>query len=321
MSVDGTLSERRLITSVARRFYLDDVSKVQIAQEFGLSRFKVARLLEQARASGIVTITLDDGGLPDDALSTRLCEHLRLTECLVVGTHGSDVDARRQVGGAAAALLTDTLGAGDVLGLAWGRTITAMTAELRSLPPVSIVQLTGVVGSDLAESPVEVVRRASRRAGGQAHAIFAPLLLNDAATAAGLRRQPDVAQVLALFSRITVAFVAVGSWDPPISQLRELMSPQERAELERQGVRAEVAGVLIDQEGNLVGEEMAARCLSITATQLAAVPRVVAVAAGAAKASAVMAVTRSGLISTLVSDRALAEALLAMPSRAPVGSA
>ncbi|GAA2008115.1 transcriptional regulator [Nakamurella flavida] len=316
MSGDGALAERRLITSVARRFYLDDISKVQIGQEFGLSRFKVARLLEQARSTGIVTITLDDGGLPDDPLSARLREHLQLAECLVVGTHGGDVEARRQVGGAAAALLTDTLGDGDVLGLAWGRTITAMTTELRSLPPVSIVQLTGVVGADLTESPVEVVRRASRRAGGQAHAIFAPLLLHDAATAAGLRRQPDVAQALALFSRITVAFVAVGSWDPPISQLREVMTPEDRAELERQGVQAEVAGVLIDADGTLVGREMAERCLSITAAQLAAVPRVVAVAAGAAKAAAVMAVTRSGLISALVVDRALAEALLAMPFRA-----
>ncbi len=43
-----------LTASVARRYYLDGRSKIEIAEEFALSRFKVARLLETARASGLV---------------------------------------------------------------------------------------------------------------------------------------------------------------------------------------------------------------------------------------------------------------------------
>jgi DNA-binding transcriptional regulator LsrR (DeoR family) len=39
-----------LIASVARRYYLEGRSKVEIAEELGLSRFKVARLLDTARA-------------------------------------------------------------------------------------------------------------------------------------------------------------------------------------------------------------------------------------------------------------------------------
>jgi DNA-binding transcriptional regulator LsrR (DeoR family) len=39
-----------LIASVARRYYLEGRSKVEIAEELVLSRFKVARLLDTARA-------------------------------------------------------------------------------------------------------------------------------------------------------------------------------------------------------------------------------------------------------------------------------
>ena len=39
-----------LSASVARRYYLDGRSKIEIAEEFGLSRFKVARLIDLARA-------------------------------------------------------------------------------------------------------------------------------------------------------------------------------------------------------------------------------------------------------------------------------
>ncbi len=45
---------------VARRYYLDHRSKVQIAAELGITRFKVARLLELAHTSGTVRITIVD---------------------------------------------------------------------------------------------------------------------------------------------------------------------------------------------------------------------------------------------------------------------
>ncbi len=306
-------TERSRLVTLARRYYLDDVSKTDLAREVGLSRFKVARLLERARELGIVTVTIDDEGVLDEQLSARLADHLGLDEVLVVGSGGDEPQVRRAVGAAAADLLSDTLHAGDVLGLAWGRTLTAMTESLTSLPPVIVVQLTGAVGSDLAESPVEVVRRASQRAGGSARAIFAPLLVENADTAAALRRQPDVAQSLQLLDEVTVAVVAVGSWDPPISQLREVMRPDDRARLAERGVQAEVAGILLDGEGRLVGQDFAERSLSISADQLRRVPRVIAAAGGSAKAAAVRAVTRSGLITSLVTDHSLAEALLAGP--------
>ena len=47
-----------LATRVARRCYVDEHSKLQIAAELGISRFKVARLLELAGARGIVSITI-----------------------------------------------------------------------------------------------------------------------------------------------------------------------------------------------------------------------------------------------------------------------
>ena len=51
-----------LSATVARRYYLEGASKSDIATELGLSRFKVARLLEGARASGIVRIELESRG-------------------------------------------------------------------------------------------------------------------------------------------------------------------------------------------------------------------------------------------------------------------
>lgn len=299
-----------MLVDVARRFYLEDQSKIEIAKELGLSRFKVARMLQTARSAGIVEIRLNDVAPVDRELSRQLSAHLSLEEVVVVASGHEQGQVFRDVGRATADLLTRTLREGDVLGMSWGRTTSAMTDFLISVPPVSVVQLAGAVGSDLTESPVEVVRRVSASAGQRARAIFAPLMVQDAATADALRRQPDVAQALELFDHVTVAVLSVGSWDPPDSRLRESMSPEDRGTLDALGIRAEIAGIFLDDAGASIDAGFAERCISISAEQLRTVPRVIAAAGGAQKAGAVRASVASGLITCLVTDESLASAAL-----------
>ncbi|MBV8987282.1 MAG: hypothetical protein JO372_01850, partial [Solirubrobacterales bacterium] len=48
-----------LMANVARRFYFEGATKSDIADQLQLSRFKVARILDQARAEGLVRIEID----------------------------------------------------------------------------------------------------------------------------------------------------------------------------------------------------------------------------------------------------------------------
>jgi DNA-binding transcriptional regulator LsrR (DeoR family) len=311
--------DRGLMVQAARRYYVDDASKVQIATELGISRFKVARLLEQARASGLVTITIHADGVRDPELAEAVRAHLGLREVTVVETSGDRDAVRHEVGRAAAENLAATLRPGEVLGLAWGRTLTAMSAALPTLPKVDVVQLTGAIGADLEESPVEVVRRTAVQSGGTARPIFAPLVVDDARTAAALRRQPDVAAALRMFGSITTAVVSVGSWDPPDSQLLRTIGDDEWRRLLDVGVRGEVASLLVSDDGELVAPDFQDRCVTIEFAQMRAIPRIVAAAGGAQKARAVAAVARARLCTELVTDRALAEAVLALPRVSPEG--
>lgn len=308
-----TADEHAMLVRAARMYYVDDASKVEIAETLGVSRFKVARLLEQARERGVVTITVHDAGTLVPELAASVATHLGLRRAVVVEAAGGEADVRTEVGLAAAHLLGETLHEGEVVGLAWGRTLTAMSAAMPPLPRVDVVQLTGAVGADLDESPVEVVRRVALRSGGSARPIFAPLVVDDPRTADALRRQPDVAAALRMFDDVTTAILAVGSWDPPVSQLLDALPPGDAAALREEGVRAEVATILIGDGGEVLATQFARRCITIRADQLRRIPRVIAVAGGLAKAKATMAVARSGLLTELVTDRSLAEAVLEMP--------
>src|SRR3712207_9527684 len=102
-AVDDGPARVVLTASVARRYYLDGRSKVEIAEEFGLSRFKVARLLDAARASGLVRIEIRHQGEIDVDLSARLQERFGLQHAVVVDTPDDDADSLRGPIGRAAA--------------------------------------------------------------------------------------------------------------------------------------------------------------------------------------------------------------------------
>src|SRR6202161_4504717 len=67
-------SEVVLAARVARQYYLEGASKIEIADRLGISRFRVARLLDSARDAGMVRIEIGlPGGSLDAGLSAELC--------------------------------------------------------------------------------------------------------------------------------------------------------------------------------------------------------------------------------------------------------
>ncbi|QCR18191.1 sugar-binding transcriptional regulator [Agrococcus sp. SGAir0287] len=313
---DDARLERELAIRAARRFYLDDRSKVEIAQELGVSRFKVARLLELARETGIVRIAIDDEGFVDDERAERLRELLGLGRAVVVSTHGGGDDARRIVGAAAARLLTDSLEDGEVLGMGWGRTLAATAVAIERLPRVSVVQMTGATEASRDLSPVEIVRRIGLRSGGEVVPVFAPLVADDAETARAFRRQSDIARALAMHDRVTTAVMSIGGWDSRASQLCANLDPAFRDDLLARGVVAEIGITLVDATGAEIAPDFAERGVAVTSQQLRAIPRVIGVAAGAEKAVATVALARAGLVTELVVDVALADAAIEHAGRA-----
>jgi DNA-binding transcriptional regulator LsrR (DeoR family) len=313
----GTRGPAHLVlsASVARRYYLDGRSKVEIAEEFELSRFKVARLLDDARASGLVRIEIGHPGTVDVDLSGRLMTALGLTHCVVTDTPDDHPESLREhLGAAAADLLTEIITPDDVLGLSWARSVSTMATALRRLATVPVVQLTGALARPgVDDSSIEVVRDVARVAGGPAYFFYAPMAVPDAATAQALRRQPEVAQAFSRIDTVTCAVAGVGAWTPEQSTLYDATAEAERRELALLGVCAEISGVLVDSDGAPVPSSLTERMIGITAEQMRAVPEVIAIVYGTAKVDAVLAAVRGGMVDSLVTHSTLAEALISAP--------
>lgn len=314
MAARGGSSPAQLVltASVARRYYLEGKTKVEIADEMQMSRFKVARLLDAARSSGLVRIEIAHSGVIDVALSADLRDAYQLQNAIVVDTMEEDAAAlRRHVGGAAAELLSEIVTADDVLGLGWARSLIAMCAQLTEMAPCEVVQLTGALTQpDVDNSSIDLVRDVARIAGGPAYFFYAPMIVPDAATASLLLRQPEVARAMARFKSVTKAVVGIGGWRPAYSTVHAAVSPEDRRALAKLGVCADISGVLIDSDGAPVNAALRERIIGIDAPRLLEVPEVIALAYAPEKAPAARAALRGGFITSMVTHTSFARALI-----------
>ena len=301
-----------LAATIARRYYFDGVSKRDIGAELGLSRFKVARVLEQARQSGLVRIELHYEGEIELDLSVRLAHHLSVRRCLVIDTPEQDETQLRAVlGRVAAGLLAETTTADDVLGLAWSRTLLAMCSSLTGLAPCAVVQLTGALArSDVDEGSIELVRDVARKANGPAYCFYAPMIVPEAQTARSLQAQPELARAMKRFGDLTKAIVSIGAWQRGQSTVADAISYQECEADRNLGACAEVCGIELDAHGQPLHTPLSKRIIGISPNQLRAVPEIIATAYGSAKDDAVRAAVRAGFVTSLITHASLARRLL-----------
>jgi DNA-binding transcriptional regulator LsrR (DeoR family) len=310
IGLSSSVDEQLLMAVVAQRFYFDHRTRVEIANELSISRFKVTRLLDAAVETGIVRIQLVVPNTVDPILSLGLKERFGLDRALVTQVHDRRPQAiRDSLGRTTAALLSDLVTPSDVLGVTSGRTIDAVARHLTSLAGCEIVQLTGMSGN-LDDNPVEVLRRVAVLSGGRARSIYAPLTVATAEAATALKTDPHIAAAFGRFSSVTVALAAVGSWDPPESRYYSALGRDDRDRLLHRGVLADVGGVLLDSDGVPV-HDFDDRVLGISADQLRGVDEVIVVGGGDRKVRAILAALRSGLVTSLVTDDGVAAQLLA----------
>jgi DNA-binding transcriptional regulator LsrR (DeoR family) len=292
-------------------YYLDDRSKTEIADELAISRFRVARLLDSARRSGLVRIEIEAPGKVNTDLSAQLQTAFGLAHAIVVDISDDDpVVLRRHLGEAAADVLREIVKADDVLGLAWARSLSGIGIALDGFVPCPVVQLTGALSRPDGSDVLELVRRVARAGGGPAHVYYAPLVAADTATARTLRRQPDVARAAAMLPSVTVAVVGIGAWQAGLSTIFDAVEHDAQQRTGRLGVTAEISGVLIDTAGKPVNAPLTKRIIGLTGDQLADVRTVLAIAYGEEKADAVRSALNGGLVSGLITHESLAARLL-----------
>jgi DNA-binding transcriptional regulator LsrR (DeoR family) len=298
------------LVRASRLYYELGETQNAIAEQLGVTRPQVSRLLKRARAEGIVEIRVVDRTSVDRPVADALRERFGLEAVHLAPTIAGPEDlTRRMVGRLAAEVLRRALRPGEIVGIGEGQSVAATAAALEetsSEVDLTVVPLCG--GHWTTGTEREPYRRVADAIDAPARGLMAPGLVDDAATQRSLLAHAGVRAIVELWDRLDVALYGIGA---PAWSAAAVGERVDR-ELDTAGAIGEVLVAPFDIDGRFVCPSLRERVIAFDARSLGRVPVSIAVASGPGKVRPILGALRSGVVRTLVTDVASAEAVAAL---------
>jgi DNA-binding transcriptional regulator LsrR (DeoR family) len=312
----GTDKQGTLV-QVARLYYEEGLSQQEVADRLGVSRSLIALYLNNAREAGIVRVQIVDPTNACTSLTDSLKEQTGLDNITVIpNPRGPQSLSQRAVAGAAAGHLAKTLNDGDTLGLAWGRT-TSLVVDLLGTTQARQVRVLPLMGesghSGLHSQMNRLVMQAAQQLGAEPNFLSLPMVLSSAKLCHALVREAGISGIIDRWDHIDLACLGVGVV-PPVPGMVVYIGDEYLPPLIEKGAVGDICGIYYDRDGRIIKSGLEGRMIAVSVEQLQAAGSRMAVAWGVNKAVAVLGALRTGLISTLFIDQAMAERILAILS-------
>ena len=314
---DLGVDQLRLLAKIARMYHEQGLRQPQIAADLNISQSRVSRLLRLAADIGIVrtVVTLPDGVYTD--IEQELERKYGLLDSVVVDTGSSSGDVMHVLGAAAATYLGETLQNGDAIGLSsWSATLLATVDAMRPKNGLAVDVVTQLVGG-IGDAHVQVnatrlLDRFATLTGARPLFLPTPGLVKSPSVRRALLDDPTVTGVRAVWKRLSVAIVGIGSVHPSplLKQSGNAIGPKQEQELSQLGAVGDVCYRFFDRGGSLINSPFNDRVLGIDPAELKAVPRRIGVAGGKSKFAAIAAAIEGGWVNTLITDLGTADHLL-----------
>ncbi|MDJ1007407.1 MAG: sugar-binding domain-containing protein [Paracoccaceae bacterium] len=305
------------IVQAAWLYYVGNLSQQQVSDRLGVSRFKVNRMLADAREQGMVRVSVEHRTSTTLELADRLAEAFGLEEVQVapVPLPTEEHDYERTAVGILAANYLARVAGGDrrlVIGVGWGRTLSAMADNLSGLinRNLTFVSLMGSVTHASRTAPGVVCVRLAAQTGGRAMLLPAPFIADSEAACAAILDQRLVKETLTVARNASHALMSVGECrDGAILFESGIFSAEQIADLRHNNVVGDCCGVFFTEDG-AVADTPLNRCTPCVKPSEMAEMDVVVTAGGATKAAATLAVLRAGFVDRLLIDETLARAVI-----------
>ncbi len=303
---------RDFLAEVAWLHHEHHLTQDEIARRFDVSRSTISRALADAERQGIVQVVVTVPIRRESRLAADLAARLGVAASVGVrvGTESSAAAAAR-----AAARLVERVGdaGGATLAVSWGRTLATMAGMVRprATTAVRVVDAVGHAGGERMTPAVEVTRTLAAALGASVVHLPSPAFVAAGSSYDALAASEPIVRALGIARAADITLVSIGvAGEESQLHVEGLVDGPAMAHL----VAAGAAGETLARWYDAAGGEVAAPGLTTVGLSLAdlrASRRVVAVAGGVEKTTALRAAIAGGLVHEIVIDDSLAEALLA----------
>lgn len=301
--------DQYLTTKVAWCYYMEGMTQERIAQEFHLTRFKVIKMLEEARDEKVVSFHIQGPGVNCLRIEKELISTYSLDDAFVIPSTSDDLVSA--IATAASYYLADKVRAEDVIGFGWGQTTGKTISKIKvdSKLQASFVSLTGGVKYYIPYTDNDEYSPESLRA--KLYVIPSPFYLSSEEMARRILQEPSVKVVFDLARTASFVLVGIGATTQDATVIKEnIITWDQMGILRRMGAVGDILGQFYTAEGEKLNAELHRRIVGIDIDTLRGKPNVIGIAAGDEKVEAIRGALRGKYIRTLITDERTAEQLL-----------
>jgi DNA-binding transcriptional regulator LsrR (DeoR family) len=302
-----------LMARICWFYFKEGQTQEGIAQRLGLTRKRVNRILNDARTSGFVQVTINNPIGACAELEARLIAAFGLRRAIVVPTPAAELDVRAVVGAAAGQYVSDHLAPGGSLGITWGGTINAAAQNIlrRQNQRNTVVLLCGGLARSTLINPYDNAAMFARALDAICYYVTAPMLAETAELRQMLVNSDPVREVLQMTRKLDMALLSAVDLSRESKALEYgVISREIWRSLRAAGAAGDVCGHYLDVDGKPVDHPIASRTVNPPLDDLRAVPELVLAAGGAQKAPIIHGAIHAALCHVLITDEAAATALL-----------
>lgn len=297
-------------------YYADQLTQNEIAKKLNVARATIVNYLRLARERGIVSIRLNPEANARTVLSRELAGRYGLEGALIIPSDAEDRLVAR-LGDAGARLLAERIRPGDVIGVAWGRTVLAAAGTItlpEPMPNLTVVQVSGSSTGSPDFSAELCTSIMSARIGARCVNLLAPAVLSTRELKEQLLAEPVLQRQFALIHSTNHILFGVGEVGHQSTvRVSQIATQAEIDGYVSRGSVAVIIGRFIDDTGQPMRGELDDRMVGISLDDLRRAPSRICVAGGRGKIAAIHAALSGGYATHLVTDSNTAEALLALP--------
>lgn len=312
------LNELRLVSRVAHMYYIEGHKQSTIAEHFHLSQTTVSRMLKRATTEGIVRTTVVPPTGTYTELETAIRETFGISEAIVVEcSEDRDLPIMSRIGEAAAHFIETTMQPNEIIGVSsWSETILKMVENLHPMKSDHakyVVQTLGGMGNPSVQThATQLTSRLANLTGAEARLLTTPGVATSPEARSVLLSDSYAKSTVELFDQITLAVVGIGAIEPSgmLSRSGNVFSSEELAQISDSGGIGDIGLRFFNLDGESIKTSLDERVIGITLEQLKAVDRVIAVAGGSEKPSAIHGALKTGSIDVLITDKFTAEKII-----------
>ena len=304
----------KLAINVAKLYYRSDFSQQKIAQELGVSRPSISRLLQYAKDKGYVNIQIVDPVEDMSIMEQRLKDKLHLKDVKIASsTINDEEEIKKYISIAAAQYLDGIIKDGDIIGVGWGTTLYNMSQALssRSIKGSQVVQLEGgLSNSEWNNYSREILENFANNFNTVAQYLPLPVIFDNKATKEQVDKDRYIKRILELGRHANIALFSVGTVRPNALFFRlGYTDIQEQEKIQRNSV-GDICSRFFDVEGRVCNRDLDERTVGITLSELRDKEYSIMISGGEGKINAIKAALKGRYANVLITDQFTGKALL-----------